>query len=148
MKSMPESVSVTLSEEDMDHVMQLVERRLQTPVVKVELVHSFETSEGHEIDEYSHVRDYPPELRFPGIVPGQTTEMRGWPCPNCGSVDTSCWGVTTVAGSAGFECRSCGAKGRWSIYCRLRPTPVHLDAECDCPDPDWDDVAQTVPETS
>ena len=125
----------------MEFVVGLAGKRREVPIDHIELDETWTTREGYTIELYKHVRHYPPELTFGGggfrIVPGQTTEMRGWPCPSCGSVDTSCWGVTTMTDAASFQCHDCRAEGEWSLYCSNTPSPVHLSAYCDCPEPDW-----------
>lgn len=125
-------ITVRLDRIDLLRIQQMVEDRRKVPVSRTEKVDSWTTRDGDLIEEFKHVRDYPPDLILPRIVPGQTTEMRGWRCPGCGSTDTSVWGVTTVPESGTFECNDCQAAGEWGIYCQ-RPVPIHLDEKCDCP---------------
>ena len=69
---------IRLGIEDPRRIHEVVERRREVPVVRVEKVHSWATADGDLIEEYEHVREYPRDLTFPRIAPGQTTEMRGW----------------------------------------------------------------------
>lgn len=135
----PTPVEVTLTDDELRSVFDLVERRWAVPVDRVELTEAWTTHDGYRIEHYLHVRDYPPELILGGhgfrIMPGQRTEMRGWPCPRCGSVKPSSWGFTTVV-EAWFQCQDCQAEGEWSPYCTRSPAPIHLDDRCDC-EPEW-----------
>ena len=109
-------------------MVKAAERIGPIPVSRVDKVDEWTTADGDLIVEYEHYRDYPPPLRLPRIVPGQTTEVRGWKCAKCGSKGTSIWGVTTVVGVGTFECGGCGVVTPWDEYCRLND-----GAPCDCP---------------
>ena len=112
-------------------IQQMAEDRRKVPVARVEMVDSWTSVDGDLIEMFHHVRDYPPELVFPPIVPGQTTEMRGWRCPGCDSTNTSSWGVTTCPDSSSFVCNACGASAEFSAYCPL-PGGIHPGGRCDC----------------
>lgn len=122
---------VRLDRIDLLRIQQMVEDRRKVPVARVEMVESWTTVDGDLIEMFHHVRDFPSAFRFPGIAPGQTTEVRGWRCPRCDSTNTSSWGVTTVPDSSSFVCNECGARGEYSMYCPL-PGGVHLGGRCDC----------------
>jgi hypothetical protein len=133
MKENPDgTVTVELDSDEMARATRLAEERRAVPVSEVVEDYRWTTPEGYEIVQYTHRRVYPARLKAPRIVPGQTEEMRGWPCPNCGSTETSCWGVSSVPDLASFECRDCDATGMWVLECPRRPSPVHLDDECNC----------------
>jgi hypothetical protein len=125
-------VRVELTDDEMVLAQRLAEERLAVPIIEAIEVDRFTTKDGYEIVDYEHRRVYPQHLTFQGIVPGQTEEDRGWPCPRCGSTDTSAWGVTTVIDHRSFECRDCEATGDWIFECARRPSPVHLHDECAC----------------
>ena len=124
----------TIDEETLHRAAWATEMRKKVPVARIEPTSGWVTEDGLEIRAYEHVRDYPPFLVFKGLVPAQQTEVRGWPCPGCGSTETSTWSYTFSMGHGRFECTNCAAKRIFDISwpCRLRPTPVHLDGPCDC----------------
>ena len=122
---------VELSADEMAQAEEWVRQRLEVPVSRTVATGAWLTDDGDLVTEFRHERDYPAHPRIPGVVPGQTTELYGLPCPRCHSTDTSCWGVSTVIDKTSFECRSCGATGGSSPYCTRR-IPVHLDGPCDC----------------
>lgn len=126
------TVEIELDDDEMARATRLAEERRAVPVFEVIEDYRWTTPDGYEIVEYTHRREYPAHLRLPGINPGQTEEMRGWPCPKCGSTDTSCWGVSTVPDTSSFECRNCDATGEWLLECPRHPSPIHLDDECAC----------------
>lgn len=127
------TVGIELSDNDLAEVDRLVNERRAVPVFEFVETDRWTTRDGYEIVEYEHRRVYPTHLRFSGVNPGQTEEQRGWPCPTCGSTDTSVRGITTVPERSVFVCGGCGATGDWLFACRRRPSPVHLHGGCVCP---------------
>ena len=127
----PKRVTVRLSDALLDKAVDRAVKRFALPVSRITKTNSFETRDGDPIEMYEHSRDYPPELIVPGIAPTQTTEMRGWRCPNCQSRDTSVWSGTTIPYSGEFECNSCGAHGGWGNFCR-RSGQIHIGGTCTC----------------